>query len=96
MEDFLNNVGERPLCAVFEIAICGMSAFTLTQGGDLDQFLAALDFEYDNDYGGDDTEGSVVWFADGTWADRGEYDGSSWWVHRKVPPMPKELLEAKE
>lgn len=42
---------------------------------------------YDRGYGGQELFGTL-WFSDGTWADRGEYDGSEWWEHRKRPAIP--------
>ena len=42
-----------------------------------DEFINALDFNYDAGYGLQELYGNV-WFTDGTWADRGEYDGSEW------------------
>ncbi len=53
-------------------------------------FLDALNFEYDAGYGGQNLFGTI-WFQDGTWAERGEYDGSEWWEHRAVPNIPEEL-----
>jgi hypothetical protein len=53
-------------------------------------FLESLDFEYDDGYGGQELFGTV-WFKDGTWADRGEYDGSEWWDHQCIPSIPLEL-----
>lgn len=50
-------------------------------------FLAALDFEYDAGYGGQELFGTI-WYADGSWSDRGEYDGSEWWEHHTVPDIP--------
>jgi len=50
-------------------------------------FLKALDFEYDNGFGGQELYGTI-WFTDGTWAERGEYDGSEWWEHHKKPNIP--------
>lgn len=44
--------------------------------------LASID--YDNGYGGQELFGTIV-FKDGTWLERGEYDGSEWWEHRKFP-----------
>lgn len=41
-------------------------------------FLEEIDFEYDSGFGSDEI-GGILWFTDGTWADRGEYDGSEWW-----------------
>lgn len=46
------------------------------------KILASID--YDNGYGGQELFGTIV-FKDGTWLERGEYDGSEWWEHRKQP-----------
>ena len=58
---------------------------------DLQKFYASLDFDYDNGYGGQELFGTV-WLEDGTWLSRGEYDGSEWWEHNKLPKIPDELL----
>ena len=58
---------------------------------DLKAFEEYLNRNYDNGYGGQELHG-IIWFEDGTWAERGEYDGSEWWEHRKLPAIPKELL----
>ena len=52
--------------------------------GSLDQVLPQLDFEYDAGYGGQFLFG-YIWYADGTWSERGEYDGSEWWEYKKRP-----------
>lgn len=52
-------------------------------------FLNSLDFEYDHGYGIQHLFGTV-WLKDGTWLQRGEYDGSEWWDHRIYPTIPKE------
>jgi hypothetical protein len=49
-----------------------------------DLFLSVLDYKYDSGFGGEDTEGTVM-FSDGSWAEREEYDGSSRWVLRVKP-----------
>ena len=54
-------------------------------------FMDSLDFDYDNGYGGQRLFG-LVWLEDGTWLSRGEYDGSEWWNHNVLPPIPNELL----
>ena len=59
---------------------------------ELRAFLDSLDFEYDNGYGGQRLFGNV-WFADGTWLERGEYDGSEWWEHKVCPEIPDELKQ---
>ena len=53
-------------------------------------FLNLLDFEYDNGYGGQELFGTI-WYKDGTWSGRGEYDGSEWWKYHKVPEIPDYL-----
>lgn len=42
---------------------------------------------YDSGYGGQELFGTL-WFSDGSWADRGEYDGAEWWEHRSFPAIP--------
>lgn len=53
------------------------------------QFLQSLDFEYDDGFGAQELFGTI-WYTDGTWSERGEYDGSEWWEHLKLPPIPIE------
>ena len=45
---------------------------------------------YDSGYGTQYLFG-VVWFTDGTWAERHEYDGSENWVRKQCPPIPHHL-----
>jgi hypothetical protein len=54
-------------------------------------FLKELDFEYDSGFGGQELFGTL-WHEDGTWQERGEYDGSEWWNHNQLPEIPSELL----
>lgn len=56
-----------------------------------DKFLSELDFNYDNGYGGQELFG-YIWMVDGTWCERGEYDGSEWWEYKSSPEIPNELL----
>ena len=58
--------------------------------GEYKKFFADLDFPYDSGYGGQVLYGTV-WFEDGTWLSRGEYDGSEWWDYNIYPDIPKEL-----
>lgn len=53
-------------------------------------FLNELSFEYDDGYGGQELFGTI-WFNDGTWAERGEYDGSEWLERRELPEIPTTL-----
>lgn len=56
--------------------------------GALDEVLLRLNFDYDSGYGSQELEGTI-WYSDGTWSDRGEYDGSEWWQYREYPSLPK-------
>jgi hypothetical protein len=57
---------------------------------DLDIFLKNLDFEYDAGFGHQYIYGTI-WLKDGTWMDRGEYDGSEWWNLQSRPEVPEIL-----
>lgn len=50
--------------------------------------MRSLDFEYDNGYGGQNLFG-IIWYEDGTWSSRGEYDGSEWWKYNQAPEIPE-------
>lgn len=68
--------------------------FLLKQGYsevDYNNFLNSLNFIYDSGYGSQELYG-VIWYTDGTWSSRGEYDGSEWWEYNRVPDVPDELL----
>jgi len=56
--------------------------------GSLESVIERLDFEYDSGYGGQELFGHI-WYQDGTWSSRGEYDGSEWWEHNKCPEIPE-------
>ena len=56
-----------------------------------DQFLNSLDFNYDAGYGSQELYGTI-WYEDGTWSSRWEYDGSEGWEYNKCPTIPNELI----
>ncbi len=55
-----------------------------------EDLIASLDFEYHNGFGGQNLFG-IIWYEDGTWSSRGEYDGSEWWEYNELPEIPKFL-----
>ena len=57
---------------------------------ELQQLWNDLDFEYDEGYGGQELFG-IVWFNDGSWLERWEYDGSEGWTYKKTPQIPDNL-----
>ena len=88
-DEFLDHVKGKSVKAA-EIS-CG-EKFLLLEGfdeADYVSFINDLDFEYDESYGTQELFGTI-WYEDGTWSDRGEYDGSEWWEYRKCPPLPGE------
>ena len=46
--------------------------------------------DYDPGYGRQYLRGTI-WLMNGTWLERGEYDGSEWWRHLECPSIPEEL-----
>ena len=62
-------------------------------GTDSERFLDELDFEYDNGWGSQEVFG-IIWYTDGTWSERSEYDGSEWWVYRYCPKIPEDLMNS--
>ena len=100
-QEFLKHISEWPgrevLCAQIQKGYDydkeQSAVFNLTTGWtkeDWDSFLSDLDFEYDSGYGGQELFGTI-WYVDGTWSERGEYDGSEWWQYQSCPNIPQEL-----
>ena len=52
--------------------------------GTLKEVLPLFNFKYDNGYGGQFLFG-YIWYTDGTWSSRSEYDGSEWWQYNECP-----------
>ena len=95
-EEFIKHIGSRKvLCAGIQRGYDWDESvvYNLTTGWDSEdwsKFLSNLDFEYDCGYGDQNLFGTI-WYADGTWSDRGEYDGSEWYEYHICPPIPTEL-----
>lgn len=56
------------------------------------KFFELLDFEYDDGLGFQELYG-VIWYTDGTWSVRREYDGSERWEYVTCPEIPACLME---
>lgn len=67
-----------------KIAIFNSCGGIIRIEGTLEEVIPLLDFEYDIGYGGQELFG-YIWYDDGTWSSRGEYDGSEWWEYIKCP-----------
>ena len=55
-----------------------------------DTFLTSLDYNYDAGYGTQEVYGTI-WYNDGTFSNRWEYDGSEGWDFISTPVIPEEL-----
>ncbi len=95
--EFLNEVKlsrSRVKCAAINHVDLGYEDRHLKVGhsdADFEEFLSLLDFMYDDKYGSQNIYGTI-WFEDGTWSTREQYDGSEWWEHHTLPSIPKECL----
>ena len=76
----------KPLCLTF-----GLDIYYVFNVGAFEEFLSQLNFEYDEDMGEQELFGTV-WFEDGTWLSREEYNGREWWVHNICPPIPTDCF----
>ena len=85
--DAMKHVGQ----GIKDVAWVGTRDFHTTWA----QFAKeVMDYEYSDGFGGAEVEGSLkVVFHDGTWLERGEYDGSEWWAYKKLPTQPEVTLE---
>jgi hypothetical protein len=92
--EFLSHVGNKKvLCVYINIPINNIIIAELGCAWDKEEwskFLELIDVDYDNGYGSQNLFGTI-WYEDGTWSDRGEYDGSEWWCHNTCPKIPDEL-----
>jgi hypothetical protein len=96
LKEFINHVGNNinnVKCATIMRTNCWthecthiVNLFENHNTEQFDSFLKKLDFEYDAGYGGQELFG-IIWFKDGTWSTRGEYDGSEWWEYHKCPSI---------
>ena len=94
-EEFIQHTqcAKSPIkCATIETISFGYKVTRVANLGinhspeDMDRFLNELNFEYNEGYGSQTLFGTI-WYTDGTWSTRGEYDGSEWWVHHKCPAI---------
>ena len=94
--EFLKHVGTRQIKCAFinhEVGYDKFNEYQLRPGyseEDFAKFLESISFKYDDGFGGQMLYG-IIWYRDGTWSERGEYDGSEWWNHKKIPEISEYL-----
>ena len=106
-EEFLRAIGTRPVkCAEITYDPCSLwemygetpppsKPIILKVGYNetaWEEFLNALDFNYDSGYGSQELCGTVWFSSSNEWMERGEYDGSEWWRILGKPEIPDELF----
>jgi len=89
-EELIKHIGDREVKHVHITMRGEWDESRRTIAGTLDDVLPQLDFEYDEGYGGQELFGNV-WYTDGTWSERGEYDGSEWWEYKVCPDIPNSI-----
>ena len=50
-----------------------------------EEFASRSNFNYDNGYGGEAVNTSLIVVGKGWWLERGTYDGSEWWEFKTGP-----------
>ena len=95
-DEFINHVGRKIVkCAFVQfIEYEDGEKFFITTGytqDEYNEFLSNIDKIYNNGYGGQELDG-MIWYEDGTWTTRGEYDGSEWWEYYKYPELPTDVI----
>lgn len=91
-QELIEHIGDRKVKYVYITFDngCAWREGCRTIAGTLPDVLPLLDFEYDNEYGGQELLGNI-WYADGTWSERDEYDGREWWEYKVCPPIPNKV-----
>ena len=60
--------------------------FNYHQNDDLNEYLNLLDFEYEGRWD-ELTIAGTIWFSDGNYAHREDFDGQEWWHLHQAPMM---------
>lgn len=90
-KELLHNIPASIKCAYINHGHIRVNLKINYSPDDMECFLRALDFEYDEGYGAQELYG-MVWLNDGSWLERREYDGSEAWEHKNCPKIPSELI----
>ena len=56
-----------------------------------EEFWKAADREYDDGYGLEEVNESLLVVGDGWWLERHSYDGSEWWEFKQLPSKPDRM-----
>jgi hypothetical protein len=86
-KELVDHIGERK--AKYVHVVIGYEFWDDPKviSGTLPEVLPLLDVEYCNGHGMQELFGNI-WYEDGSWSERNEYDGSEWWEHKVCPEIP--------
>jgi len=103
LQEFIEHVNDKPLlCATISLPTIMSNDGEILNGvflnlpigfnkEQLNAFLNAMSsIEYDDGYGSQELFG-IIWYHDGTWSERHEYDGSEEWRYKCCPTVPEYL-----
>lgn len=89
-EELIYHIGDRNVEFVSIAVHKNFRSDPIRIKGTLQEVLPLLDFTYDDGYGRQVLFG-YIWYEDGSWSDRGEYDGAEWWQHQAKPQHDIEI-----
>jgi hypothetical protein len=99
-DEILNHISNKPKIKCvsiqftkfqYELVPHYINLETAWDGDEWEIFIDRLSFEYNNGYGSQNLTGTI-WYIDGTWSRRCEYDGSEWWEYISCPEIPDFLI----
>ena len=88
-KELLEHIGNRDVTFI-RIAYRKNYTDIVRINGCLNPSLPLLDFDYDSGFGTQELFG-FIWYADGTWSYRSEYDGAEGWEHQERPDESVEI-----
>jgi hypothetical protein len=89
---YVNSAREKwGVDAECKVIIAGYPDTKVFENG-YDEIMTTLNIAYDPGYGTQHVYGTV-WFENGIWATRHEYDGSEGWELHVYPTVPKRVIE---
>ena len=91
-EEFIKHIAGKEVAFVSIVFNKNIMNDIIVIKGELEEVLPLLDFDYDDGYGTQELFG-YIWYTDGTWSERGKYDGSEWWEYKKRPEQNIEIIE---
>jgi hypothetical protein len=89
-KELLNHIADREVEYV-KLLYCGQDKRLIE--GTLEEVLPKLDLLYYDELFGKQYLYGYIWYKDGTWSEREEYDGSEWWGYKTRPEFDVNLDE---